>query len=47
VHVVPSDESPTGIGELCTPPIAPAVGNALFALTGNRVRSLPFSAALA
>jgi isoquinoline 1-oxidoreductase beta subunit len=47
VHVVPSDESPTGIGELCTPPIAPAVGNAVFALTGNRVRSLPFSAALA
>ena len=46
VHVVPSNETPTGIGEICTPPIAPAVGNALFALTGKRVRTLPFSDAL-
>lgn len=46
VHVVPSTESPTGVGELCTPTIAPAVGNAVFALTGKRVRSLPFSTAL-
>ena len=47
VHVVASTEAPTGIGEICTPPIAPAIGNAIFALTGKRVRSLPFSDALA
>jgi len=47
VHVIPSTETPTGIGEICTPPIGPAVGNAIFALTGKRVRSLPFSDALA
>jgi isoquinoline 1-oxidoreductase beta subunit len=47
VHVVASGEKPTGIGEVCTPPIAPAVGNALFALTGKRIRSLPFSDAFA
>lgn len=43
VHLVPSTDSPTGVGELGVPPIAPAVGNAIFALTGKRVRSLPFS----
>ncbi|WP_028217361.1 xanthine dehydrogenase family protein molybdopterin-binding subunit [Paraburkholderia oxyphila] len=32
---------PQGVGEAGTPPIAPAVANALFALTGNRVRHLP------
>jgi isoquinoline 1-oxidoreductase beta subunit len=47
VHIVPSNATPTGVGELCTPPIAPAVGNAIFALTGQRVRTLPFSDALA
>jgi isoquinoline 1-oxidoreductase subunit beta len=47
IHIIPSHEMPTGIGELCTPPIAPAVGNAIFALTGRRVRQLPFSDALA
>jgi isoquinoline 1-oxidoreductase beta subunit len=41
VHIVPSGDAPTGIGEPGTPPIAPAVGNALFALTGRRVRRLP------
>ena len=46
VHIVPSDAAPSGIGELCTPPIAPAVGNALFNLTGKRIRTLPFSDAL-
>ena len=45
VHVVPSSAAPSGVGELCTPPVAPAVGNALFALTGKRVRTLPFNEA--
>jgi isoquinoline 1-oxidoreductase beta subunit len=42
-HIIPSSVSPTGIGEVGVPPIAPAIGNAIFALTGKRVRSLPFS----
>ena len=41
---IPSSAAPTGIGEVGMPPIAPAVGNAVFALTGRRVRDLPFSA---
>ncbi len=47
VHVVPSSEPPTGVGEPGVPPIAPAVANALFHLTGERVRKLPFARALA
>jgi isoquinoline 1-oxidoreductase beta subunit len=43
VHIVPSREAPGGVGEPGVPPIAPAVGNAIFAATGQRVRSLPFS----
>ena len=43
VHLVPGGEKPTGVGEPGTPPIAPAVANALFALTGKRVRTLPLS----
>ncbi len=41
VHLVPSAEEPGGVGELGVPPIAPAVANALFALTGQRLRQLP------
>jgi isoquinoline 1-oxidoreductase subunit beta len=43
VHIVPSGAAPTGVGEPGVPPIAPAVANALFYLTGQRVRRLPFA----
>ena len=43
VHIVPSTAAPGGIGEVTTPPIAPAVANAIFAATGKRIRRLPFS----
>ena len=42
VHIVPSTEKSGGVGEPGTPPIAPAVANALFALNGQRLRELPF-----
>jgi isoquinoline 1-oxidoreductase beta subunit len=45
VHLVPSTEHPTGIGEPGLPPLAPAIANAIFALTGTRVRELPFISA--
>jgi isoquinoline 1-oxidoreductase beta subunit len=41
VHIVPSTEPPGGVGEPGVPPIAPAVANAVFALTGQRIRKLP------
>ena len=43
VHIVPSTEPPSGIGEPGTPLMAAAVCNALFALTGRRLRSLPLT----
>ncbi|MCD9122438.1 xanthine dehydrogenase family protein molybdopterin-binding subunit [Cupriavidus sp. UGS-1] len=43
VHIVDSAESPGGAGEPGTPPIAPAVANAVFQLTGARLRELPLT----
>jgi isoquinoline 1-oxidoreductase beta subunit len=47
VHIVPSTEPPTGMGEPGLPPLAPAFANALFRLTGKRLRKLPFDLASA
>jgi isoquinoline 1-oxidoreductase beta subunit len=41
VHIVPSGEAPTGMGETPVPVISPAVVNALAAVTGKRYRTLP------
>ncbi len=43
VHIVPSGEAPTGVGEPGVAPIGPAVANAIFAATGKRVHVLPFA----
>ncbi|HUG24442.1 xanthine dehydrogenase family protein molybdopterin-binding subunit [Piscinibacter sp.] len=43
-HLVPSRRPPSGVGEPGTPPLAPALANALFALTGRRLRELPLNA---
>jgi isoquinoline 1-oxidoreductase beta subunit len=42
VFIVPSTDAPTGMGEPGLPPLAPAFANALFKLTGKRLRKLPF-----
>lgn len=43
VHIAPSAEAPTGVGEPGVPPLAPAVSNAIFDATGKRWRKLPFT----
>ena len=47
VYIVPSTNSPSGVGEPGLPPIAPAVANAVRAATGVRLRTLPFDLAAA
>ena len=41
VYIIENNKSPTGIGEMGVPPIAPAVANAVYAATGKRVRHIP------
>jgi isoquinoline 1-oxidoreductase beta subunit len=47
IYILPSTNPPTGVGEPGTPPIAPAVANAVRAASGIRLRSLPFDLAAA
>jgi isoquinoline 1-oxidoreductase beta subunit len=42
-RLVASDNPPTGMGEVGVPAVAPAIGNAVFRLTGKRLRQLPMS----
>ena len=43
VHLIESTEPPTGVGEVSVPPVAPALTNAIAALTGTRIRQLPIN----
>lgn len=44
VHIIPSSENPTGVGEPGTPPAGAALANAIYALTGTRPTKLPLTA---
>jgi isoquinoline 1-oxidoreductase subunit beta len=46
VHLIESSEPPTGVGEVSVPITAPALANAIAALTGTRIRRLPISKTL-
>lgn len=43
IHLIDSAEPPTGVGEVSVPTLAPALANAIFALSGTRIRRLPMS----
>jgi isoquinoline 1-oxidoreductase beta subunit len=43
VHIMPSDKEPTGVGEPGLPPAGPALANAIYAATGNRITKLPMT----
>jgi len=43
VYIIENSEKPGGVGEPGTPPIAPAVANAVAKLTGKRARAMPFA----
>jgi len=46
-HILDWDEEPTGVGEISLPPAAPALTNAIFAASGQRIRTLPIGDQLA
>ena len=43
VEVIRTDNHPTGVGQMATPLVAPAIGNAVVRLTGARLRHSPFT----